>query len=161
MRGMRFRGTGWIAHGLGAALTLLLVGACNGPLPFMAGGALAGEERAAPAAWSFEEPFGVVQLETRPREPYSVNIAYTLMDGQLYVNAGDTRTAWVRHIESNPAVRLRAGGLIYPLRAERVVDADEIAAFGALWTAQGVFHRDPARLDPVWIYRLVARSPAR
>ena len=57
----------------------------------------------------------------------------------------------------SPLVRLRMDGALYDLRAERVTEAVEIAAFGKAWTDQSVFRRDPAGLDEVWIYRLAPR----
>ncbi len=48
-------------------------------------------------------------------------------------------------------------GVLYDLRTERVLDADEIAAFAEAWTSQSMFRRDPTGLDEVWIYRLVSR----
>lgn len=140
------------------ALSLLLfITSCNGPLPFMSGGRLDGEVQPVPQGWAFAEDFAVVQLETRPEAPYSVNVAYTLMGGRLYINAGDTETQWVKNMDANPLVRLRVSGLLYDLRAERVTDATEIAEFGKAWTSRSMLHRDPAKLDEVWIYRLVAR----
>ncbi len=138
-------------------LFLLPVASCNGPLPFMSGGELDGQATPVPQEWALSDDFGVVQLETRPEAPYSVNIAYTLMDGGLYVNAGDTETQWVKNMNANPLVRLRVAGLLYDLRALRVTDAATILAFGKAWTSHSMFHRDPASLGEVWIYRLVAR----
>ena len=86
-----------------------------------------------------------------------MNLVYTRMDGVLYVNAGDTETQWVVNMSEDPDVRLRIDGAIYPLRAERCTDAEEIARFGRVWTAQSRFRRDPSDLDEVWIYRLVPR----
>jgi hypothetical protein len=63
----------------------------------------------------------------------------------------------VINIASNPLVRLRMDGALYDLKAERVVDADETAAFGEAWTNQSMFRRDPTGLDEVWLYRLVPR----
>ena len=136
----------------------LLLFACNGPLPFMSGGMLVGEERPAPFTWALTEDFAVAQLETRPDAPYSVNIAYTQISGRLFINAGDTETTWVEHIETNPRVRLRTGKVIYAARAERVTEASEIAEFGRAWVAESSFHRDPTALDQVWIYNLVPRT---
>ena len=135
---------------------LALITGCGGPLPFMSGGALAGEEQPAPKQWAFEEDFGVVQLETRPEDPYSVNIAYTQRAGRLYIYAGDTETQWVQNMQANPLVRLRHSNVIYTLRAERVVDSDEISNFAVVWNDASMFHRDPAELDEVWLYHLIA-----
>jgi hypothetical protein len=130
---------------------------CNGPFFVFPGGKLDGEARPAPADWSFAGSSGTVQLETRPEEPYSVNVAFTVLNGSLYVNAGDTESRWAEHIAADPRVRLRLGGLLYELRAERVSDPAAIAAFGKAWTSQSVFRRDPAKLEQVWLFRLVPR----
>jgi hypothetical protein len=140
-----------------AILLALSVSACNGPFTFFAGGKLAGESAPVPADWSLVDASGTAQLETLPEDPYSVNLVYTVLNGRLYVNAGDTETRWVKNIEANPAVRLRIDGRLYDLRAERVADRAEIAAFSVAWTGQSMFRRDPAKLDPVWVYRLASR----
>lgn len=136
---------------------LLILGGCGGPLPFMSGGALSGEIRQTPTEWSFDEDFGVVQLETRPDEPYSVNIAYTLLNGHLYIYAGDTETQWVKNMDANPNVRLRMSDDIYALRAERVSDPAEISTFAKVWVSHSIVHRDPEAQDAIWLYRLVGR----
>ena len=143
-----------------AGLAWALVGgamACNGPIGLAAGGRLEGAETPAPASWSGLEDTGTAQLETRPADPYSVNLAYTIVDGVLYLNAGDTETNWVQHMEADPQVRLRIDDRLYALRAERVTDAAEVDAFAEAWTGQSFFRRDPRELDQAWIYRLVSR----
>ena len=146
----------------GRPRTLLLASllgalACNGPLLLLPGGGLEGEAAPAPADWSFAGEFGTAQLETRPGDPYSVNVAYTMLDGQPYVNAGDTETQWVRNIAEDPNVRLRVDGTLYALRAERVSDAETVAVFAEAWTSQSFFRRDPTELERVYLYRLVPR----
>jgi hypothetical protein len=140
-----------------ATLLVLAALGCNGPTGLLPGGKLDGESRAAPSDWAFAGDYGTVQLESRPEDPYSVNVAYTVLDGRLYINAGGTETRWVKNIAANPLVRLRMGGAIYELRAERVSAADEVAAFGKAWIDQSILRRDPTGLDEVWIYRLVSR----
>jgi hypothetical protein len=130
---------------------------CNGPTGLLPGGGLEGEARPAPSDWSFAGDYDTAQIETRPQDPYSVNLVFTILDGGLYVNAGDTETQWVKNMTEDPRVRLRVDGVLYELRAERVTDADEISAFGEAWTSQSMFRRDPAGYDEVFIYRLVAR----
>ncbi|MGI9590879.1 MAG: nitroreductase/quinone reductase family protein, partial [Myxococcota bacterium] len=100
---------------------------------------------------------GTTQLETRPDEPYSVNVVFTVVDGALYVNAGDTETQWAKNIAQDPNVRLRIDDALYQLRAERVTDAETVAAFAKAWTSQSLFRRDPTELDQVFLYRLVPR----
>ena len=72
---------------LGLLLSVAALG-CNGPFALLPGGPLDGEAKPAPADWAFAGDYGTVQLETRPEEPYSVNVAYTVLEGRLYVNAG-------------------------------------------------------------------------
>jgi hypothetical protein len=138
-------------------LLALATSGCNGPWFLLPGGKLDGDAAPAPADWAFAGAEGIAQLETRPEDPYSVNVGFTVMDGGLYVNAGDTETQWVKNIAANPLVRLRVDGALYDLRAERVTDPPEIAAFGAAWTSQSMLRRDPTALDEVWPYRLVPR----
>ncbi|MBW2271498.1 MAG: nitroreductase family deazaflavin-dependent oxidoreductase [Deltaproteobacteria bacterium] len=138
-------------------LVALATSGCNGPFGLLPGGALEGEARPLPPEWSFAGDYGTAQLQTKPEEPYSVNRAYTIVGGVLYVNAGGTETQWVQNIAANPLVRLRLDGGLYDLRAERVTDSDEVAAFSGAWTGQSMFRRDPLTYDEVWIYRLVSR----
>jgi hypothetical protein len=139
-----------------AALVLVLL-ACSGPFGLLPGGGLEGKVQSVPSDWTFAGDYGTAQLETRPEDPYSVNLAYTIVDGTLYINAGDTETQWVQNMTVNPEVRLRVDGVLYELNADRVIDADEIARFAEAWTSQSMFRRDPTGLDEVWIYRLRAR----
>ena len=138
-----------------AALVTL---SCNGPFGLLPGGALEGPVSPAPVeGWTFAGDSGTAQLETNPEEPYSVNIAYTILDGRLYINAGDTRTQWVENMESDPHVRLRIDGALYELQAERVEAGDEIDRFAEAWTSQSMFRRDPRELEEVWLYRFAQR----
>ena len=138
-------------------LSALALSGCNGPWLLLPGGTLDGSMKPVPTDWASLAPFGTVQLETNPDEPYSVNIACMLVDGSPQINAGDTETAWVKNMDANPNVRLRVHGKLYELRASRITDADEIAALGAEWMKQGRWARDPTKLEQVWIYRLDPR----
>lgn len=137
--------------------TSLVVAGCNGPFLLLPGGQLEGKIEPAPSDWSFAGDDGLCELETKSADPYSVNIAYTVLDRRLYINAGDTETAWVKNMIQDPNVRLRVDGHIYELRAERVTDRAEIERFGKAWTDQSFFRRDPTELEEAWIYRLAAR----
>ncbi len=137
-------------------LCLFLV-ACEGPLPFMAGGKLSGVVTEVPEIWQLEENSAVAQLETRPENPYSINLTYVQLDGVFYIYAGDTRTNWVQHIEQDARVRIRVGDAIYPALATRVSDSAELGKFAAVWANLSSFQRDPLQFEEVWLYRLVAR----
>jgi hypothetical protein len=154
---MRAQGRPLVTLRLLSLPILLIAFACNGPTGLLPGGKLDGEPRPVPADWSSFGDYGTAQLETHPEDPYSVNVAYTVLDGLVYINAGDTETEWVKNIAKNPDVRLRIDGALYDLRADRVTDPGEIAAFGKVWTSQSMFMRDPSELDQAWVYRLVAR----
>ncbi len=133
-------------------LSLLLVIAtsgCNGPFMLLPGGGLEGAVKPSPSDWSFVGEYETAQLETQPEDPYSVNIAVTVIEGNLYINAGDTETEWVKNIAANSLVRLRLDDVLYESRAERVTSADTIATFGKVWTSQSMFMRDPSELDEV------------
>ena len=43
------------------------------------------------------------------------------------------------------------------MRAMRVSDDTELAAFATQWTSRGTFQRDPLQFDEVWLYRLETR----
>ena len=139
-----------------AACVVVLAG-CEGPMGFMSGGALEGEVTTPPEIWALDSDSSLAQLETRPEEPYSINLAYVQLDGRLYVYAGNTRTHWVQHIEQKPLVRIRIDESVYPMRAVRVLDATENEAFAEAWASRSVFQRDPRQFDEVWLYRLENR----
>ena len=103
----------------------LMLSACNGPFAVMPGGELNGAVSEVPESWELDEISALAQLETRPSEPYSINLVYVQMNGQLYIYAGDNRTNWVQHIEQDPRIRIRINETIYPARAVRVTNDDE------------------------------------
>lgn len=140
-------------------LVALTLAGCNGPTGLLPGKALDGSGRAAPTPsdWAFAGASGTIQLETHPSEPYSVNLAYTVMDGQIFINAGGSETQWARNIAVDPQVRLLLAGQLYDLRAERIIDPRQIEKFAEAWTSQSFFRRDPRKYDEVWIFELVAR----
>jgi hypothetical protein len=130
--------------------------ACGGPFAVFPGGALDGPVRAAPEGFAFARDAGTVQLETRPGDPYSVNVACAVVGDALYVSSGDSPSHWVEHMQADPRVRVRIDGVIYEARAERVTDPDEMRAFAEEWTKHA-WARDPTGLDEVWVYRLQPR----
>ena len=137
------------------ALALLLV-ACDGPMLIFPGGALGGTVKPTPANFEFARDAGTVQLESRPGEPYSVNIACAVVGDGLYVSAGDNRAQWITNMEQNPLVRMRIRGDVYELRAQRVTESDEMDRFAEEWLKNS-WARDPRKLDEVFVYRLTAR----
>jgi len=138
-----------------AAWLLVLCG-CGGPVAVFPGGELDGAVKPTPASFAFAGDAGTIQLETRPEDPYSVNIACAVVDDALYVSAGDNKAQWVENMEANPLVRLRIDGDIYELHARRVTDAAEMRKFADEWTKHS-WARDPTTLDEAWVYRMEPR----
>jgi hypothetical protein len=113
---------------LALVLTVPIAG-CGRPFVLLPGGALEGPTLPAPESWSFTDAVKTVQLETRPAEPYSVNIWVIADGGNLYVHAGANRSTWVENLEADPNARLRVKESIYELAAARVDDQAEFDRF--------------------------------
>ena len=119
--------------------TTLLLTACGGPFLIIPGGELRGEVVSEPVTdWSFVDD-AFVDLETRPADPYSVELNYFVRDGKLYLDPAEGRR-WLDHIRADPNVRVRFGDRIYPLKAVLVGEPGETPGFDA--------DRYVYRLDP-------------
>ena len=96
---------------------------CGGPLVMIPGGRLSGEVQPAPSDWAFSDAFENIQLETRPSDPYSVNLWGVANGALFYVASGrGLESTWAENIESDPNVRLRIGEQVFELRAVRTDD---------------------------------------
>ena len=98
-----------------------------------------------------------IQLETRPADPYSVNIWVVALDEHLYVHAGASRSAWVEHMESDPNVRVRVGDSLYELTAARVEEQGELDRFSDAYERK--YGRRPRNenVAEAYLFRLGAR----
>lgn len=124
-----------------ATATLLVTLACSGPFLVFPGGELSGTVVNEPIEdWSFAAS-QFIELETRPDDPYSVQLNYIVKDGKLYIDPAEGRT-WFEHIKADPRVRVRLGDQIYPLNAVLAGRPGELEGF------------DPER----FVYRLDARD---
>ncbi len=130
-----------------ALVVLLAIGlvGCRGPFLLLPGETLEGTTVAAPDSWSFTDAIDTVQLETRPSDPYSVNIWVIAIDPHLYVHAGTNRSTWVESMEADPKVRLGVEGSIYELAAERVEDQAEFDRFADAYETK--YGRRPGNED--------------
>ena len=143
------------------ALALLLVSivtaGCSRPFVLLPGGALEGETAAVPQSWAFTNDVDTVQLETRPADPYSVNIWVVAIEPNLYIHAGANRSAWVEHIEADPQVRMRVNDAIYELAAARVEAQDEFDRFSDAYEKK--YGRRPRNenVAEAYLFRLAAR----
>lgn len=141
---------------LSLALIATIAG-CSGPFLVVPGGALDGTTTAVPARWAFTEEVDTIQLETRPTDPYSVNIWVIGLDEHLYVHAGTNRSTWVENMETDPDVRLQIDDSIYELVATRVVDQAEFDRFSDAYEQK--YGRRPRNevVGEAYLFRLAAR----
>jgi len=144
----------------GGALVLVAtapLAGCGGPFLLLPGGALEGTTAAIPDGWAFTDAVKTVQLETRPADPYSVNIWATAAGDHLYLHAGASRSTWVENIEADPDVRLRVDASIYELAAARVSGQEEFDHFSDAYERK--YGRRPRNenVAEAYLFRLGAR----
>ena len=97
--------------------------ACSEPFVTIPGGELAGQPLNPPPEWS-EVP-DTIQIETRPHDPYSINIWSVGLGSDLYIATMADGTYWTGHLEANNSVRVRWHEQIFELRASHVHDEVE------------------------------------
>jgi hypothetical protein len=147
-------------------LVLLLLVSCAGcgPLGPLSGGALRGAvHEGPPPSWAEIGAIETVQLETSPEDPHSVNIWCAETGGRLYITTSLILGAddpldrdWVRNVNADPRVRLRAGDTVYLLEVKRIEQEPErTSAWDALVAKYDVEVDDHARA--AWVYRLEPR----
>jgi hypothetical protein len=121
-------------------VSLVSVG-CGGPMLVFPGGALSGEVVTEEVTdWSFASD-AFVAVETRPEDPYSVDLNYIVRDGKLYLDPAEGRR-WFEFLKADPNVRVRFDGKVYPVTAVLVGKPGELEGF------------DPER----FVYRLESRT---
>ena len=110
---------------------VLLLAACSQPFWGIPGSRLTGQEAALDMA-SIPTESTVLQLETNPDDPYSVNIGFRRIDGNLYIDPGASRQ-WFKNIQADPQVRIRFSGtdIVYKALAQAVTDPAILAQFEA------------------------------
>ena len=115
-----------------SALGLLLVFmvGCGGPFFIIPGGELSGDVVSKPVSdWSFVSD-SFVDVETRPSDPYSIELNYQVTDGKLYIDPAEGRK-WLDHIRANPKLRVRFSDKIYLVTAVLVGKPGELEEFDA------------------------------
>ena len=141
-------------------MVLMVLGLGCGPLVMVPGGQLSGSVKPMPADWSFTDSVETVQLETRPEDPYSVNVWCVATREGLYVASGRGESAaWAKHISTDPRVRLRVGADLYELNAVRTADEAELDEFlDAAKKKYADFDPDPQQRSEAILFRLEPRS---
>ncbi len=140
-----------------ALVLVALAAGCGGPFLVLPGGKLEGTMAAAPDDWSVALEVNTVQLETRPDDPYSVNIWAIGMGSRVYVHAGAKRSTWVEHMEVDPSVRLQVEDLIYALEATRVESQDEFDGFSDAYEKKYGSRPGNEDVAEAYLFRLEAR----
>ncbi len=102
------------------AIALAGLVSCSEPFLYFAGGQLGGEETPLNAV---PDSGGLIQLETAPADPYSVNLGFTVQDGIIYLDPAESRR-WYQNIQADPRVRIRFDGsnAVHPMLAVRETD---------------------------------------
>ncbi len=139
-----------------AMSSLFLVASCA-PFLLLPGGKLEGTAAPTTSDWAFTDEVKTVQLETRPEDPYSVNIWAVGMGPLLYVHAGAKRSRWVENMEANPDVRVRIEDKLYDLQASRVEGQDEFTRFSNAYEEKYGSRPRNENVMEAYLFRLEAR----
>ncbi len=140
-------------------LFVILIGSTLGcgPILLIPGGQLTGNPSALPSNWEFTKEINTIQLESRPSEPYSVNIWVTSVQNNLYLHAGANRANWIENIEADPRVRIQILDQVYELVATRVDDADEFSRFADAYEEKYGSRPRNENVDEAYLMRLDPR----
>jgi hypothetical protein len=139
------------------ALLGALVGC--GPIGPIPGGRLSGEVVATPFDdWAFAGGQETLQLETRPENPYSVNIWFVSQGSRLWVaSVGGDVSGWGEKMIADPRVRLRIDGKLYERKAVRVTEQAEIDEVIVLYKTKYDYERDPKEDGQAVLFRMDPR----
>jgi len=136
---------------------LLALVACD-PIVMIPGGQLSGEVTPAPDNWAFTDATDTFQLETRPSDPYSVNVWAIAIDDSIYVVAGSgMETTWAQHIANDDRVRLRVGEALYELRASEDKTEESRDTFLAAAKRKYDFDSEGEDVEEAMLFRLDSR----
>jgi hypothetical protein len=135
-------------------LATLLV-SCSEPRSWIPGGQLSGEVFSTPLTW-VDVP-ETIQVETRPSDPYSVNIWGVGIGQHLYIATSDTGTTWSDFINTDSDIRARVGSSLYELSATSITDPAERSRVAAAYVSKFELDKDDNWVDSGLIFRLDRR----
>ena len=137
-------------------LAALLAAGCVGPVgPFAGGPLVGGVLVTAPVeSWPFADE-RILELETDPQDPRSVNMHFVAEGPHLWVATilGESST-WAQSVLADDRVRLRVGDSIYERRAVRVTDRAEIVHVAELYRDKYVISPDVEEYESALVFRL-------
>lgn len=139
------------------AVWILLLAGCAEPFIVFAGKALPGNVELPPVDWEVADEEDVVQLETRPSDPYSINIWAVVLDSHIYVATSEDGTRWTEHLADSRDVRLRVKDVIYELEAVPVTEPEERTAVALEYVDKYDVDEDDNWVASGKIYRLDRR----
>ncbi|MGH7289964.1 MAG: nitroreductase/quinone reductase family protein [Myxococcota bacterium] len=141
-----------------ASLVAFALLACgpHGPLP---GGRLSGEVAAAPVDdWAFAQKVETIAIETRPDDPYSVNVWFVSQGPRLWVAAaGGVESKWAKNLTADPRVCLSIDGKLYERKAVRVTEQAELDEALVLYQTKYDYQRDPKDEGKAVLFRMDPR----
>jgi len=141
----------------GTLLAALVALGCFGPLGPFPDGRLSGRVVTAPVD---EWPCAanrVLELETDPIAPVSVNVHFVSEGSRLWVaTVLGGSSDWARRALADPRVRVRLGDGVYERRAVRVTERSEIEHVAALYREKYTITPDVAD-DGALVFRLEPR----
>ncbi len=109
----------------------VFVAGCSGPFMVFPGGAIPGDT--APYDLTVvDAEVNVLQLETNPEDPYSVNLGFFRIGEDIYIDPAEDRR-WYQHIKADPRVRIRFDGasVVHEMQTEAVTDPAIVSQFEA------------------------------
>jgi len=128
--------------------------ACFGPVGPFPGGHLDGHVAPAlPASWP---SCRVLELETDPGVPRSVNMHFVSEGPHLWVATVLGGSDWAHDAISDPNVRVRLGNEVYEVKAVHVTDRNEILHVAELYREKYVFTPNVAS-GKAWVFELEPR----
>lgn len=129
-----------------------------GPVP---GAWLFGDKpSSAVADWSFVNDRAAVplcQIEVSTWRPHSVNLNCMADEGELFISCSNCADKqWSRDVQANPAAKIRAAGVVYPVEFSRVTQPSEL---DRAWRARlnKLQREDIPRPDHWWSFQLKSR----
>lgn len=142
---------------LPSLVVVLCLAGCSEPFIVFAGGELSGEVEPPPDDWSELASEETFQLETRPEDPYSVNLWAVGIGRDVYIGTGPGGTSWSEYIQEDPRVRLRVGDTLYPLLARPVTDLRERRVVAQAYAEKYGLDSDENWLTDALVFRLDRR----
>jgi hypothetical protein len=122
----------WMGWGVGVLAVAALAIYVFGPVSFIPGMWLGGQETAPPASWASINDHDEILIETDGALPWVVRTWYAGTDDGLYVFSW-REARWWRRIKAAPDARVRIGDATFAVRAVLVKAKSENAAVASAY----------------------------